>query len=387
MFGLGRQLVAYRAILQICILLAAALRMSSMACAGEKATPDGTKSGKEAAIVALSPDELDKLVDELGRQKPGSDELKNTIQTLTEQGMPAVRAIERSLGNTAPDFGRIHNAVRVLKGVNTPQTRALLLRMALGEFKIKNPNLQAWAGYALIDCDRAQAWELLESPHVQVLAPALNAVEGQPVTEKRISTLKKVAIEQTSDLAKWRAIEILLHADSGEKANAAGIETIEIALTGVGQLTDANVLKDERHGFHSSYTVAELHYRRYANALGNCGVNSDSLRTLAGKLKGRARDAVFLAIAHRQEKSVHDEMVRIAKDKDAGLFRAWAATGLAEVGTSSDLPLLQTLADSDPLVRTGPLHGTRLHQVGPTYPVRDAAKNAIRALGGKPKTL
>ena len=59
----------------------------------------------------------------------------------------------------------------------------------------------------------------------------------------------------------------------------------------------------------------------------------------------------------------------------------WAATALGQIGTQADLPLLRSLAESDPMVRKGPLPPPQpTDRLGPTYPVRQAAKAAIRTI-------
>jgi hypothetical protein len=96
---------------------------------------------------------------------------------------------------------------------------------------------------------------------------------------------------------------------------------------------------------------------------------------------GRARDVVILALAERGDKTVHDEITKLAQDSDAGLFRAWAVNELRTIGAADDLPMLRTLAATDPLVRDGglpPPHPTDSR--GPTFPVRDAARDAIRVI-------
>ena len=100
---------------------------------------------------------------------------------------------------------------------------------------------------------------------------------------------------------------------------------------------------------------------------------------LTATLQGRAKDAAILALAQRGDVSVRDEVIRLAEDAEAGLFRAWAARALGEIGTLDDLLFLHTLADSDTLIRRGPQPSPR-RLPGPTYPVREAARDAIRMI-------
>jgi HEAT repeat protein len=321
---------------------------------------------------------LEDSVDRLGRLKPGA-ETDQAVGDLARQGDKAVAEIGKQLEERDVDYGWRHNAVRVLKAVNTEKSRALLRRMALGELSGGNPNLAAWAAQALIACDRREAWALLNSTSPEALTTALNAIDGQTVDKEYISLLKK-QLGNKNPLVSWRAAEVMAAGASGKLADEA-VEAIGQALTAVASLPHVDEPDPKGYRFGTVSTLGEQYYFRYTNALERAHVDNRTLHNLAERLHGRARNTVVLALVRRGDKSVHNEVVMLAQDLQAGLFRAWAARGLGEIGIQDDLPLLRTLAENDPLIRNGPLAPPHpIDSLGPTYPVREAAKGAIHSI-------
>src|SRR5207237_7611114 len=126
------------------------------------------------------------------------------------------------------------------------------------------------------------------------------------------------------------------------------------ALSAVAHIPGVSDLDPRAAWFSTVQTLGEEYYRRYGHALATAHVENQALHELAKQLQRPARDAVLLALARRGDKSVHGEIVKLAQGGE-GMFRAWAATALEKIGTKDDLPMLRTLAKTDPLVRKGPL--------------------------------
>jgi len=245
----------------------------------------------------------------------------------------------------------------------------LLRRMALGEFGNSN---EQWAASRLIDLDQSEAPNLLTSKNAMVLSVALGGIYGQPIDDDRMVLLRKCF-----DIEPGGTISVMAAGTSGELANET-VGFIGKVLNGVADLPEVDVIAPRYHDIESS--EGERCYRDYINVLASVRVDDDRvIHDLAGQLQGRAKDAAILTLAQRGDKSVHAEVIRIAQDAEAGLFRAWAARALGEIGTHDDLPFLRTLAEKDPLIREvggmkppGP--------PSPFYPVREAAKAAIRSI-------
>jgi hypothetical protein len=243
-------------------------------------------------------------------------------------------------------------------------------------------NEKRWAADALIACDRSEAWILLSSSEPFVLTSALNAVEGEPLDQERLSALK-TCLQNEEALVRWRAAAVMAGDPTGKLADEA-VDAIGQSLAAVADIPEVEALDPHANRLGTDHTLGEEYYRRYELALAKVRVDDAVLQQLAARQKGRARDAVVLALAIRGDKSVRGAILKLAQDPGAGMFRTWAVHTLRDVGTQDDLPLLRKLARSDPLEREGllgPPH--QLHSRGPTYPVRQAAKDAIAVLEKK----
>ena len=78
------------------------------------------------------------------------------------------------------------------------------------------------------------------------------------------------------------------------------------------------------------------------------------------------------------------EIRQLLANQQVGIRRQWAAWSLAVIGTQEDLALLNKIATTDPLQRDGSgcvrLPGG---QERPYFPVREAAKDAVRKIEGR----
>ena len=109
----------------------------------------------------------------------------------------------------------------------------------------------------------------------------------------------------------------------------------------------------------------------------------EALRQASTRAAPPASALLAIARAQRGDKAARKDLYPILNDPQAGLRRAWAADGLAVVGTQDDLPLLKKLADSDALERD------LATDVGPPdkrptfFPVRRAALEAIQQIDSR----
>ena len=130
----------------------------------------------------------------------------------------------------------------MLKEVNSERARELLRKLALGEFNVGNPNLEAWAASALIGCDQREAWKLLSSTTPSVLATVLNAVKGQPVDQQSMKSLRK-CLQNKDELVRWLAAEVMAAgAPAGKLANEA-VDAIGQALAAVVDMPRVDALE------------------------------------------------------------------------------------------------------------------------------------------------
>jgi hypothetical protein len=324
-----------------------------------------------------NPWELEADIDELRTVRSG-EAADAIVAKLARQGDVAVAAIKGRLSTGKQDFGLLHHSVRVLQQVNSAASRDVLTRIAIDRLGEGNINIERWAAQALVTCAPAEAEQLLSSVNPRVLEVALNALDGQAVDEKRFRALKRILLETPLEngqsLPRWRAAEVIGRGTSGPLAVEA-VSAIGEALFKVEEIPNLDQETGGRLGQIAS-TLGEDHYSRYAGALASADVENAVLRGLATLANGRPKDVAKLVLARRGDESVHDDIVRLMQDPAAGVYRAWAARTMPMIGSASDLPLLQRMAESDPLERRdgSDVRGPRsARNGGMRYPVRDAA--------------
>jgi len=338
-----------------------------------------TDAGERPSISEDGDGETGELLSRLTRMRPGS-EMDDAIRELAGRGDSAVEEIGRRLNSSSLDYGGVHASVRVLKAVKSEASRTLLSRIALGEFELDSPNLKTWAARTLIEVEPKAARKLLAADSEDVRSAALNAVAQQSVDQETLELLMP-SLEHEDPFVRWRAAEAMAAAPAGALADTALGGVIQ-GLKSVADIPDLDRM-DENTRQMRGMTRGEAYYQRYLSTLIKSNADAKLLRIATDGLEGKARDTVLLALAHR-DIAARDDVLRIARDPDAGLFRAWAVRALQEVGTPDDLPLLESIAADDPLVREGPLGPPNpVDSIGPTHPVRHAAKLTIRVIRKK----
>lgn len=313
---------------------------------------------------------LEQQVRQLRTVKPGPD-MDAALEGLSQQRDAAVDTIERLCPELAGDFGWVHTSVRVLERVNSEKSRALLKKLALGEIQVPQANLQSWAAGALLRCDKSQARSLLASRTDEVLETALIGLREAEIDEALMKELRPHIQSANSHTRFLAALAI----SRGSPAELAWPSILE-AIRKVEEIPNLDAM-DPSSGYHSDQlTTREANLFQFISVLGQVKVSEAVIREASKGLSGRTRDILLLGLAFRGDASVHDDIVRIAHDPDAGLFRGLAASSLEKIGTPEDLPLLRKLVESDPLVREGG-GMVRLTGGGANYPVRRMAKQAV----------
>lgn len=287
--------------------------------------------------------------------------------------LPAVKEMERQI---TIDADRTGIWIEMLKKINTPQSRALLRRLAMGEVKTRNLYDQSQAARSLLACDKTECWMLFSSTNPGVLNSALDAVAGQLVEEKRLEVLKTCS-KHSNTSVRFAAVGVLGR-EAPRWLALDALECIGQALDSIGPTADIDI--SENRGQFPHRKPEEAAYLQVMFALKEVRVDNQTLHQLAATKTGRGRDVINLALAHRGDSSVRASMLKLAQDPKADLLRAWAVSGLSKIGTPDDVPVLRKIASTDPLTRvimtcSIPADGDR-----PYYPVRVSADNAILAI-------
>jgi serine/threonine protein kinase/Flp pilus assembly protein TadD len=324
---------------------------------------------------------------ELPWQETISDEkLDQAATNLKPVADDAVDEIMRAFNRDNQAFAYRHRAVQLLQRLNTTKARASLLDISLGRSAEGLTSMKEWASaaYIRIAPDPTAIRKLLASDDSSVLGNALRALKGVAVDEELLRRLIELAIFKAEEpnsqsLTRILAADVMAADPSGRFAERK-IAAIVAAIGQVAKMPDADKVQKLSLG-----TNSEVSYWRYLRALVEMRGAEEALRKASGRSEPLVRDLLAIARAQRGDTAALGDMRRIVEDRQAGLRRAWAAEGLAVVGGPDDLPLLKKLVQSDPLERE------RMTDVGPPdrkntyFPVRDAARDAIRQIESRQK--
>jgi hypothetical protein len=311
------------------------------------------------------------MVKGLNQVRAGS-EADEAVAALVRNGDAATTEIVRQLTGGLLDKSGQFQSVRALQAINSPQARETLRRMALGEAGKGGGDIEGRAAQALLKNDPKQARALMAATAPQVLLPLLNSLDGKRLDAALVKQLK-VCLTNKDGPVRWRAAAVLANGTGGALAVEA-VEAIGDALTAAAEPPRASTLYPRGGG----NTYLEMSALRYINALKAAHVEGRQMTELATRLQGRARDGVVIAQALRGDQTVRPEVVKLAQDAEAGMFRTWAVTALGPVGTPEDLPMLQELAKTDPLSREDqPPPPSLPGSWRKVFPVREAAKTTI----------
>jgi HEAT repeat protein len=303
------------------------------------------------------------------------------VADLARHGAAAVDEIGRQLANRPFDTLRVHTSVRVLQAVNDERSRTLLRQLSFGQMTGGKPDLDHWAAQALVACDPAEAWKLLSAPVQNVRATALNAIKGQPFDADRVALLVACLKDPERVIRGLAAWTLADGADNKLAPEAA--RAIVAALAAVADLPDAKGTEPIGGTYPPTIalTPSERCYADYMRAVRVLRLDNKSLEETTKTLTGRARDSVTIVRGRRGDPTARPDLIKLCQDSQAGMFRAWAVQAMHEVGTPEDLPMLKKLAETDPLVREGPV--APVHVTGPMYVVRHYAKEVIAAIERK----
>jgi HEAT repeat protein len=180
---------------------------------------------------------------------------------------------------------------------------------------------------------------------------------------------------------RWLAANVIAAEAPRSGFARQAMKGVKDALAAVSAIQNLDETDPSTGHVNFKMTRGEVQYQRYVAILEGLQIENLSLHEMAGQLEARARDTVLLALAFRNDTLVHDEIVKLVQDSDAGMFRLWAASALEKIGTAADLPMLRRLATGDPLEREG--GGVSGRSENSRYPVREGAKQAIDAIQRK----
>jgi hypothetical protein len=313
------------------------------------------------------------------QEKVSDEKLDEAAASLKPMADEAVDEIMRAFNRSGQTFVYRHRAVQILQRLSTKKARATLLDIALGRSAEELPTMKQWASAAYLRTtqDYSEVRKLLASDDSGVLGNVLRALKGVEVDEALLKRLLELtAYKGDKEPMFQESVRCLaaavMAADPGGKFPAQKVDAILAAVEEVASLPHASKIH-----WPGSYTYAESSYHHYIRCLSEMRGADEALRQAMGRATALARDILVIARAQRGDATARKDLHRILDDQQAGMRRAWAARGLAVIGTQEDLPILKKLAASDLLERD------RGGDVGPPgrkntyFPIREAAREAI----------
>ncbi|HUV38489.1 MAG TPA: HEAT repeat domain-containing protein [Planctomycetota bacterium] len=301
--------------------------------------------------------------------------LRKALARLADSGPADFDLFVTELRREGQTFGFRHQAVRILEMRDTPESRGLLKEMALGRHTDGNPDLERWAAQAYLACvkDPRAAVDLLDSKAGPVLNLALLSIRGLAVDAPLMKRLDQLSS------SSGRAVRIcttqVLAADRVPRFPSEAMEAITKAVSTAASQPDADQIPARGY-----YTNKEQEYSVYANALATIKVSDEHLRRRAAAQNGDARSLLYIALGRRGDGSARPALMETLRQSGNGMIRAWAARVLGQIGTEDDLALLRHVAETDPLERERsgdvPVPGSDKR----FFPVREAARSALRQI-------
>lgn len=330
---------------------------------------------------------IDRLIAWLHRPwtaRPTDEEAAAVIDAARPQADEAVRRIMDEFNNGDDVLTYRHYAVRALGQLGTPAAREALLDIAIGNTLADLPTYSEVASRLYVDRleNKSDARKLLTSSIPGVLSNGLQALAGQPLDETFMKDLERLMAyrsekEPVSEISIRMAATRVIAEAPGQEFAERRVQAVVAAVADVSRnATAADIW------WPGYYTHGEAMYQMYANALSKIPGADDALAASARTAAGPAAQCLTIARAARGDAAMREGLKAILRDREAGMFRAWAATALSVVGTAEDLPLLRELAAGDPLARDpgGCMRPPAGEEVKPIYPVRDAAQQAVQQM-------
>ena len=333
-------------------------------------------------------------------------EMDKTTTELRAMGDGAIEPLMEELRRSKNVYLR-HRAVSLLQSIGTSKARESLLQIALGQDSPKGIGFgSSWAArnYVKILKDKSDAKKLLTSNNTAVQDIGLHTLRGVSMDVDFLNQLEGF-LQSNEYYLRASAVEVIT-ADPEATLVKHKLSAIVGSLETVEKLPKAR----EKFQYDRLGTLADNVYYRFINSLSKMKGADACLREEANRAEGNVRLSLIIALGHRGDVSVKKELRRFLKDskmRTMTMMRCSALRTFETTGTLDDLAFLQEIAQTDPLEVVdcgGPLFemvdgkivntGERMYpvpaktdprwsRVRRSYPVRSAAKRAMKLIGNR----
>ncbi|MHC4336143.1 MAG: hypothetical protein ACYSUP_05765, partial [Planctomycetota bacterium] len=316
-------------------------------------------------VLLLSPHRMD------AEARKKADE---AIARLVAMGDTVIPSLMARFNRPGQDSGFRHRAVKVLQAIGTPTAQKALLEIALAKDQELLPSLKEWAASAFIATldNKSEAARLLESDEDHVHNAGLRAIAGQSLDA---ALLRRVAQLLGSDnhTVRGNATKVM-----SKDPSTAFVQTKVDAL--ISAIARAQTFPKADDTYQNTYfTYAEMELDTYIRALSEMAGALAVMRYRRPALSGVPHAALAIAGALQGDASALSDLRAILSDPTQGMMRLWAARSITKIGTEQDIALLQTIAETDTVVRQY-YPSFRPPDADHYYPVRHAAQRAVNRL-------
>jgi hypothetical protein len=347
-----------------------------------------------------------KIKDERNKFQAEQQKAKDELSSMGDDAINYILSRYKQASNSRD----IIQKMRLLSYINTPVSQQILKDMALGQgIYSKRKNSSAAQLYIKNLKDKRQAIEFLDCSERNVQSKALQGLRGVAIDA--------VLFEKISPYLNGNDFGLRMTAadafgkDPNDEFVNQKVEAIIKSIESTLDLPGANI------AVSNMIWVGTKKDNLYVNMISALGIMKGADHVLAEKLKGLKDDTrlcVATAMAYRGNASVKNILWEIINDKNSGvLIRSFAVRALPKIATLEDLPKLITLSKQDDLMvvtlgernmemRNGKIINEKPNKdwklipeleqdYYPTieregikrYPIRDAAKEAIKAISNK----
>ncbi|HUT29239.1 MAG TPA: hypothetical protein VMX13_05545 [Sedimentisphaerales bacterium] len=323
--------------------------------------------------------ELEKLLDVLllSPHRMDAEAKKNAeeaIARLVAMGDTVIPTLMARFNRQGQDSGFRHRAVKVLQAIGTPAAQKALLEIALAKDQEFMPSMKEWAASAFIATldNKSEAARLLESDEDHVHNAGLRAIAGQSLDAALLERVAKL-LASDNHTVRGNAAKVM----SKDPSTAFVQAKVDALISAIGR---AHTFPKADDTYQNTYfTYAEMEVNTYIRALSEMAGAPGVMRYRRPTVSGVQRDALTIAAGMLGDASVLSDVRAILSDPEKGMMRLWAAGSIARIGTEQDIALLQTIAETDTVVRQY-YPSIRPPDADQYYPVRHAAQSAINQL-------
>lgn len=303
---------------------------------------------------------------------------RDNLRTATAKlGGKTDEAIDRLMEDFWPlsDYAYRWRTIQVLSIVNTPKSRETLLQVVMRTKTDELPWIRGAAReYVATLVDKSEARKLLATSDTQVLQEAAVGLRGVAIDKGIIGRLLELMASKDHHLR--RLVVAVLGEDPGGQFASEKVAAIVRAIPDIARMEKADDV-----AWPGNWTNSEVYCRTYIDALARMkNARQAIIEQLPVAPVGEpTQHCLVLALAFGGDGGVRPELRKMVTDANAGLFRAWAAEALGKIGTTEDLPLLRGVTQKDTMKRERGCDVAPMNKQ-PYYPVREAARRAIKLL-------